>query len=377
MVAILCIGCDENSSSPVTDESALAYDNTTTFNEIIISDADVSSTMLMKAKEFKEALTSNGKKSASVYLYRHTIDHYPNADKLAARLILLGYTDVLIAINPENGKMNSEVKNKDWLRKFNSYLNNNKVNTYALMFSEASQYDSNKNQEIEIHASVIQNFNNTVSKEERFYGAAADWEPHSLTVNNPYAGITEDGDGANLASKDRWANDRYTKGGANDKLLARTGEMLEYAKKSLDKYSNQYNLPLLPLNEAVNYHVQEQQNNANLSNGDVTTYLSDLRCQDINVMAYNNKKEEIWRRSEIILSAAAKSQLSKSVYICIKTQLGDDEGPSTSLQPQGWDYLIETLNFLHEKASSYMSMKGITIYEYSGLESMWIAASEK
>ena len=368
VLLFLFFGCstdnNDNDSDKKPDVEAPTLDQ-------VIKDAEITNSMVTKADEFKKAITDNSTKPASVYIYRHTTDSYSTlagAKKLAARLVVLGYTDVLIAIHPESGDLNSEIQNKDWFKVFNSYLNENKVKSHALMFSEASQYNLAKNIEIEIHASVIQNFNKTVEAKEQFAGAAADWEPHSLTASNSEAGE----DGANLHMKERWADDRYYKNGPNDMLLARTADMLEYAKSSLDKLSRSNNTPLLPLNEAINYHVQEQYDMGNLNNGNVTNYLSDSKCQSVNVMAYNNKKEEVWRRAKVILDAADKSTISKSIFICIKTQLGDDEGPTTSLQPQGWDYLITTINYLHEQAKSYQSMCGISIYEYSGTESMWI-----
>ena len=92
-------------------------------------------------------------------------------------------------------------------------------------------------------------------------------------------------------------------------------------------------------------------------------------------MAYNNNKENVWKRAQSNLEAAEKYGYTKSIYICIKTRLGDDEGPGTSLKPQGWHYLIETMQYLHEKASPFSSMKGISVYDYSDTEDMWLNAA--
>ena len=82
-------------------------------------------------------------------------------------------------------------------------------------------------------------------------------------------------------------------------------------------------------------------------------------------MAYNHNKEEVWRRAQSNLAAADKGGHTNSVYICIKTRLGDDESDATSLKPQGWDYLIETFYYLHKQAAGYASMKGIAVYNYN------------
>ena len=224
----------------------------------LVADAGITDRQLIKANEFNAALTAGGKKQASVYVYhRHTIVRYPGekgARKLAARIVLMGYTDVLLSVHPQNGKSFAELANKAWIRIFNSYLNSHNVRVHALMFSEASQFDRAKNKEIYIHASVIQQYNRTVHANERFAGASADWEPHSLKPNSTLSSE------ANLLMLDRWNNDRYGKHAANDRLLKRTLEMLALAKFYLDEIGRVYHLPELSLNEAINYSFQERQN---------------------------------------------------------------------------------------------------------------------
>lgn len=361
LFAVLLLSCNHTEVSEERNDE---------YSDELIADAQINDELLAKAKEFSEALTANKTRSASVYVYnRLTVEHYPNeegAKKLAARIVLMGYTDVLLSVHPANGQDFAELRNKDWVRVFNQYLRQYNINVHALMFSEASQFDEAKNSEIYQHASVIQQYNRTVSADERLAGASADWEPHTLKINSSLA------DDANLSYEDRWDTERYGENGANDRLLKRTGEMLKIAKSYLDEMSEMFDIPKIPLNEAINYHFQEQNDRANLIYGNVSTYLQSGRCRDVNVMAYNNKKEEVWRRVQSNLAAADRNNYRESIYICIKTRLGDDEGPGTSLKPQGWDYLIETLNYLHENASAYSSMKGISVYDYSDTEDLWI-----
>lgn len=339
------------------------------YSSELVTDAEIDDNLFDRANEFKSALTANGTRNANVYVYNHlTVDNYPGeegAKKLAARIVLMGFTDVLLSVHSVNGKDFAELSNKDWVKVFNKYLRQYNVSVHALMFSNASQFDETKNSEIYRHASVIQQYNLTVSETERFAGASADWEPHTLRVNSSLA------DDANLKYEDRWDSDRYGKNGANDRLLKRTGEMLAIAKSYLDEISEKNGLPKIPVNEAINFHFQELYDEGSLNHGDVSTYLKSGRCRDINVMAYNNKKEEVWRRAQSNLAAADKNNYAKSIYICINTRIGS-EGPGTSLKPQGWNYLIETLNYLHEKASEYSSMKGISVFDYSDTEDLWM-----
>lgn len=361
LISCCLLSCQESDSPDGTGAIDL---------EELATDAGINSASVARAEVFRNALTANQTRQASVYVYnRLTVANFPEeegAKKLAARIVLMGYTDVLLSVPPKSGKPFAELSNKEWVQVFNRYLRKYDVNVHALMFSEASQFDETQNDEIYQHASVVMQYNRTVADDERFVGASADWEPHTLKINSSLA------DEANLSPEDRWDSDRYGKNGANDRLLRRTGEMLALAKSYLDDMSREYALPEVAMNEAINYHFQEQHDKDNLIYGDVSTYLQRGRCEDINVMAYNNKKEEIWRRAQSNLAAADKNKYPESVYICIKTRLGDDEGPGTSLKPQGWEYLIETFNYLHEQATGYKSMKGICVYDYSDTEDMWL-----
>lgn len=329
----------------------------------LLDDAQFTAQEAEKAEAFRKALNPNREWHPSVYIYnRLTVQSYLNAPKrLAARVVLMGYREVLLAVHPENGKNFSELRNKRWIQDFNRYLHEHNVKVYALMFSEASQYQYDA--EIFTHASIIQQYNSSVDEKERFAGASADWEPH--TLKNPDLAHK-----AGLAPEDRWHTDRYGKGKANDRLMRRTIMMLAYAKASLDQISEARHLPFLWLNQAMNYHMQERFDQGDLEWGDMHLFLDEGKCTTLNIMCYNHRKEEIWRRAESCLVATSKQGKKNQMLIAIKTRLGDDEGASTSLKPKGWDYLIETLRYLNLQGEKYPSYRGICIYDYSDMESM-------
>lgn len=333
-------------------------------------DAVVTHKQEKKALMFADALTNGGKKRASVYIYRRlTMPSYSDAGgakRLAARIVLMGFTDVLLSVHPVGRETFALLMDEEWIRIFNAYLNKHNVKVHALMFSEPVHFNEKNNRLIWNQASVIQGYNCRVSRPERFAGASADWEPHMLHLNSKFA------DEAHILPDDRWGNDRYGKDGANDRLLKRTLEMLAYAKSSMDEIGSTCSLPHIPLNQAVNYHMQEQYDAGMLRYGNINSFLESGRCEDVNVMAYNENKKEIWRRASSNLADAESHGKENCIYICIKTRLGDDEGAVTSLKPKGWNHLIETLKYLHMNADPYSSMKGISIYDYSDTEDMWL-----
>lgn len=367
----------------------------------VILDAAVDSKMQTGAETFYKAMMRNGNISNSnVYVYDEVVQRYNQAGgakKLAARLILLGFTDIYLDARPSDYmKDYSEISNKTWIQEFISYLHaytGYTIRVHALMFSVPEQYNKNiipdlgitGHQLIRRQATVIAQYNKDVELNKRFDGAAADWEPHTLSAGSAAAAS------AGLGADEYWIHDNqcpdnldcwktdpnrggFTKEGPNDKLLERTGQMLAYAKHCLDSLNVKGSTSAaLPLAEAGFFHVQEQYDAGNLNYGDILNYLNN-GCADVNVMAYFFKKEEVWRRTKVMLDAAKNRSKNKSVYATIKTRTGDDEDDITSLKLQGWSYLISAINYINDQAISdglAPFLKGICIYEYNGFEQMW------
>ena len=73
-----------------------------------------------------------------------------------------------------------------------------------------------------------------------------------------------------------------------------------------------------------------------------------------------------------MLDAAGKA---KSVSIAYKTAMNNVD--SASLQPKGWDYLLETSRYLLQKGASKSAFRGLDVFHYEGLETMWEWTSDK
>lgn len=341
----------------------------------LLTDAGIASGSRMetRAAEFKAAVHASGITHTSLYLYQKSVEQYSSladAKKLAARIVLLGYTDVYLDIRPATFTDYAELKNKSWIQTFNAYLNYNGVRVYALMFSEAEQYNKTPvdggqkgTNLIRQQASIIYQYNSSVSPNERFIGAAADWEPHTLKEGSSKAAE------AGLSAGQFWDDNNYVAGGSNDLLLRQTIEMLAQAKIDLDVLNTvgpEGNSLLFT--EAINPFFQQKFDEGVLKNGNTDLYFSDGNCTDVQAMVYSFKKEAIQERLDLVLNRVVNA---KTVYAAIKTIVGDDEGNETSLKFQGWNYLIETINYIITKSSSKTGFKGICIYEYDGFEDMW------
>ncbi len=306
--------------------------------------------------DIKAAVT--GGKYAGVYIYdSKSVKKYKSEPlKLAARLALLGFTDVYLSTT-NNALNGTDATALAWLRQFNQKMNDYGIRVHALRLSNTSAYVAATS--VYNDADAIKAYNaSAIVPAQRFYGASADYEPHVLKqggADTP-AGLT-----------DHWNSDTgYTVGGANDKLLKKTMEILSLAQSELDP---------LPLSEAISHAYQPKVNEGRLQWGSAAQFL--IPCDHILVMCYNNKKDNIWSRVSPVVAATSKAH---SVALCVKTSVntyGDEGQLATSLQPEGWAYLLSSLEYFATKGVNSTPYKGVCFFEFEGLEQMWEWTTDK
>jgi len=314
----------------------------------LVKTANLSADQLERAVEFSKAIkTAEGKYRSGAYVYksRSMADYEKEPEKLAARLTIMGITDVYLACNDALGK-----KDDNWLKwqkRFIKKSHEYNMKVHALCMASMRIYTGNE--KIYEEAKVLLDYNYSVSKNERFDGVSADLEPHILKK-----GFVDYPKGLDLY----WSNN-YGIGSDNDLLLKRTVEAMKIAQREFKP---------LPVHQALGFFFQPRVNKGELKYGGADQFLQ--YCDYVLVMAYNFRKARIWEMSEPLLIAAGDKP--QSVNICIKTSMETvgDEGAVTSLQPQGWKNLLETMEFLIEKGFGYKSFRGIDIFEFQGLEKM-------
>ena len=311
--------------------------------------ADFTAKQLDRAHEFKQSIQTDKGYSSGVYVYskRSVKDYEHEPDKLAARLSVLGFTDVYVScdqafVNDENSKLS-------WQKTFISAAHKWGMKVHSLRLSSAKLFVSD--QRIKDECNSVMDYNQSVAANERFDGVSADLEPHILkkTFADRPQGLTLTWD----------SKENMGIGKDNDLLLKRTVNVLEKAQKEIK--------PLV-LSEAIGFFVQSRVNDGLVEHGGAAEFLK--FCNSIIVMAYNKDMKRIWEMSKPAILAAGNKP--KSVSIAIKTSLGTfgDGGVTTSLQPGGWANLINTMNFLFNKYSEFQSFNGIDIFEFQGLEKM-------
>lgn len=313
--------------------------------------AEVDNLMLEKAKQFKDAIATSKGYRSGVYIYqrRSVTDYQQNPEKLVARLALLGFTDIYLGVNRWLNSGNRD--EEKWLTAFNTTAHGFGMKVHILTLSSSKLWVDNKR--IYDDVKNVIDFNYTNKKEVRFDGISADLEPHIMKkghVERPKELLWE------------WhGTDNYGVGNDNDKLCERMVDVMARARKEMGKK--------LEFSQAQGFFIQGRYDKGELSWGSAHQMLEHV--DQLIVMAYNFRPTRVLEMARPTLENAIK--FPKSISIAVKTSLDTygSEGPVTSFLPQGWDYMIEGLKFLVEKASEYPSFRGIDIFEFQGLEKMW------
>lgn len=350
-----CGNDDKTSDSPAFIE---VPEEPTEHEKELSETAEATSLMLSKAIRLKSLIQEKETYSSSVYVYSKTVSKYQdNPQKLAARIALLGFTEVYLS-TPQKSLQGTDPEGYQWLKTFIAAAHRYEITVYALRLSDTRLYvDSNL---LYNETGWIDQYNHSVVANEKIDGISADLEPHVLK---------KDGESTPSGLDIFWdSTSNYGIGKENDQLLERTLNLLHIAREEIAP---------LRLNEAISFLYQPKINEKKLSFGSTPQFLQ--YCHSVIVMAYYYKKETIWNRSKPILTAAGNTS-NQSVSICVKTSLntyGDNGDTNTSLQPQGWDYLLETIKYIYDNGKSYSCFRGMDFFEYEGLETMWEWINDK
>lgn len=313
--------------------------------------ANVSPVMLERAKQFKKALATTDGYKSGVYIYqKRSVKDYEKAPaQLAARLAILGFTDVYLGASRmmENGNVDEE----KWIIDFNTNAHKFGMKVHIGSLSSSKLWVENKR--IIENCNTVINFNYSNKKVARFDGISADLEPHIMKkgfIERPKELIWE------------WhGTDNFGIGKDNDMLCKRMVEVMEKSKKELGTE--------LALSQAQGFFIQGRYDKGELAWGSAQQLLKS--CNWLIVMAYNYKPERVLEMARPSLENA--KDFPKSISVAIKTSLDTygSEGAVTSFEPQGWNYLINGIDYLMKNGSTYNAFRGIDIFEFQGFEKMW------
>lgn len=316
-------------------------------SDAVVARAEVTEQMLSKAEAYRmHALSADRALDNGIYVYTATVNSYAAApERLAARIALLGFRSVYLS--PGRARIASADR---WLRRFVAACSADGIRVYALRLSDAEMIAASDSA-IAAEVGLVTGYNGRVADNERFAGIAADLEPHTYKHDTAGTGCC-------------WNSaEGYGKGGANDRLLAMTVDRLSHAAGLLHAAG-------LELLEAVWYNYQLHWDSGELSCGSVAQFL-DGGCDRLSDMVYRNTTASIWEKSEPVLRAATKPA---SVSTCLKTATNGEA--SSTLHHNGWSALLETVATIRDRSLAYDSFRGIDIFTYEGLETMWTQSGD-
>lgn len=303
--------------------------------------AELTPETTLKAEAFRSAMKADGLRNG-VYVYSATLKQYADApEKLAARLCVLGFDDVYMSCNRKRLQ-----EREEWTRRFVSECHSYGMRVQAMRMENLQMLVDHGRAKTEID--ILADYNASVSKKERIDGISADIEVHIAKKARGYDFLPYVWD----------APDSFGPGKDKDALLKLSIELFDYAYPLTGKAG-------LELSEALSCNFQGYYDKGQVEWGSTSQYLD--RCDYAIMMAYYPTMESIFEKSEPALKDARRE---KCVSVALKTAMNSMK--SASLQPQGWDYLLEALRYLNGKCSAYPSFRGIDIFHYQGLEEMWL-----
>ncbi|MFT5905515.1 MAG: hypothetical protein ACI9E1_001113, partial [Cryomorphaceae bacterium] len=279
------------------------------------------------------------------YIYNRTLDTYAGKHKdLAERCTALGITEVYLSFSSKSGKKDNKYQKK--IQQFIGALHKLNILVYASFLDHKILVGEKSLDE------AIQGFkayNKASQKSTRFDGICSDIEPH----------IIKKGRGFPETFKPRWDRKTgYGKGSDNDLLVQQTISLLEETRKSLPDIAFAQSIPHFFHHHAVN---------GDMEKGRVSDFLKP--CDFVVLMAYSDQSKKIFSYAQDELKDNKKK---KSVMIAIKTSIKTKGGggDSTSLHGAGWKNMIISLKDVIKDANKHSSFRGISFFEFEGLETM-------
>ena len=308
--------------------------------------AQVTPQMQERAASLSRILNFKAEYRRGVFMYDRTLSVYEkNPEKLAARCKILGLTDIYYSFSDKHA---ADKKYSGRAAVFTALFHKYGLKVHALKYDGAEAFASDSY--VKKSAGTVLDYNQSVKPESRFDAVIADLEPHILKKGRSFVPV-------NL--EHYWNNDGYGPGKSNDRLVKQALSILALAKQELNG---------LEIAEALGFFFESRYLKGELPSASINNFLGP--CAFVTLMAYANKPEKIFRMSE---SQLKNSPRPGSVAVCLKTSVGtlNDDGIESSLQPQGWDKLIEAADYVTKEAGKYPAFRGIDFFEYAGLEKMW------
>ncbi len=278
-------------------------------------------------------------KKLGVYVYTTTLAKYYNRYNIVAdEMSRLRIDEVYLSIKIKDFNKNDIYKKevRDFI--YNLKKKNKSIKIYAIVGYGYKAYTDKEY--LKKSMKDILNYNESVSKKEKFDGFSFDIEPH----------IMKKGRGIDESYPYRWG--KYGKGEANDMLLKDTLKLLKIAKSIASREN-------MPISEAIAHFFHDHYLAGDLSVGGINDFLNIVNY--VIMMDYSDKIDKILRFSEKEINDAKKDN---SIMIALKTKSNKMGSEDTTFWQEGIKALDNAVKRIYNKYKNKKSFRGIAIFEY-------------
>ncbi len=156
-----------------------------------------------------------------------------------------------------------------------------------------------------------------------------------------------------------WGPDKYGIGNDNDTIMNYSFKIIRAVKR----YAGKTKVILV-----VPHFLHDDKQNGKLSSGNINEFLA--QSDRVIITDFTSKFKNVRLQAETELKAANKPQ---SVTICMQMDTDAINGNSygEAINSKDWAYIMRGFKYIIRKAKIFPAFRGITIYNYAGLERTW------
>jgi hypothetical protein len=307
------------------------------------------SLLKLRAAEFKKVTATCPRRL--VYLSWDTsMNVWRNkSEQLAAKLRLLGFTDVIVALDAE--KFYGEDGNQTVCRNLLKKLGAVKIRAWALISNhdlfavkKGGWFSSDQNM-LNVRLKALAEFNKGPAK---FAGVILEAKPHLLDGGESQPPV---------GSLYQWSHKSYGIGLDNDILMTRM----------FDNIAGTHEIETLPFGFLTSPEYSDKAQAKKLRKGHVNDFLKHGGM--VILESFSSSQAEAFRLGASELRSTGKPR-SIILGVCTVPQTTSSDIREIVLNAKGWKYFVNSLAKLVKSSAKYKTFGGLYFYDFAGIESI-------
>lgn len=319
-----------------------------------VEDLMLSARMKERAKALKTIVASC--KEFGVYIAEPSRKVYAKMPEiLASRCKMLGVTDVYLKISMQ--RYNKDGVYAQELRQLARRMKQNNILVWIILdnvsfFTWADKLGIDGEDDITADSveELIGVAGDTFAEKGRVAGILLVVKPEQMNKSNPHLP-------SNLLYS--WSPDKYGIGNDNDTIMDYSFKIIRAVKR----YAGKTQVILV-----ISHFLHEDQQSGKLSLGNINEFLA--HSDRIIITDFTSKFKNVRLQAENELRAA-KKPLSISICMQMDTDAINGNSYGSAINSKDWAYIMRGFKYIIRKAKVFPAFRGLTIYNYAGLERTW------